>query len=324
MRINKDEYIYAVSRIRCKENKLLSSKNIDQMISMKDAQSVERYLTEQGWGTSGDYGHKDILLCEQDSLWELMRELVGDLSCFDFFRVQNDFHNLKASIKAVYSDIDPEFMFLSGSVLSPLDIYSAVKSKEYSELPEFLSSVAQEAMSILLKTGDGQLCDAIIDKACLNEVERLGNNSGDALIRRYCEVFVAAGNIKIAVRGAKLLKSADFLLRSMADCESLDVKLLASSAARGFDEVCSYLSATDYKDSVSYIKESLSAFEKWCDNYIINLMKTQKSEPFSIGPLVAYIIAKQTEIKAVRLILTAKLNALDDGVIRERVREMYV
>lgn len=53
-------------------------------------------------------------------------------------------------------------------------------------------------------------------------------------------------------------------------------------------------------------------------------IKPQKWEPFSIGPLAAYIIARDNEIKAVRLILSAKLNALDSEAIKERLRDMYV
>ena len=122
----------------------------------------------------------------------------------------------------------------------------------------------------------------------------------------------------------KLRKSADFIIDSMAECESINSKALAFSALKGIEEICSYLSSTDYKAAIPAISESLSAFEKWCDNYIISKMRESKSDPFSIGPLVAYIIAKETEIKAVRLILTAKINELDESVIRERIRDMYV
>lgn len=323
MVIQRDEYIYAVARIRCKESKLLSSKNIEQLISMKDSQSVERYLRDNGWGSVTD-DKSDLLLSEQNNLWKLMKELVGDLSSFDFLRIQNDYQNLKASIKSVYTGTSPDGLFLAGSVYDPYSIYESIKTREYKELPDFLRDTAQEAMNTLLRTGDGQLCDSIIDKACLAYVYSLGKNSPSKLIKEYCELYVASGNIKIAVRGSKLHKNADFLLQSMAECDTLNIRTLSLSALKGFDEICSYLSSTDYKNSVVYIKESLTAFEKWCDNYIMDLMKTQKADPFSIGPLVAYVIAKQTEIKAVRLIITAKQNLLSDSIIRERIREMYV
>lgn len=318
------EYIYAVARIRCKESKLLSVNNLEQLISMKDYQSVVRYLKDMGWGNSADSSDEELLLSEQENMWIFMKEIVGDLSVFDFLRIQNDFHNLKASVKAVYTDTSAGHLFLSGGAFEPELIYNSVKNKEYNNLPEFLSVCAQEAMNVILKTGDGQLCDALIDKACLTCVGDFAKTADNELIRKYCELFVVSVNIKIAVRCAKLKKSADFVSRCMAECETLDVKALSKASAKGFDEISDYLLTTDYKNGVGYIKESLPAFEKWCDNYIMDLMRSQKSEPFSIGPLVAYVIAKLTELKAVRLILTAKTNYLPDSVIRERIREMYV
>ncbi|MBQ4568921.1 MAG: V-type ATPase subunit [Ruminococcus sp.] len=319
-----EDYIYAVARIRCKEGKLFSSKNLEQMISMKDAQSVKRYLSENGWSLSSGAEDSDALTEEEKSVWVLMKDLVGDLSCFDFLRVQSDFQNLKACIKSVYSACDPTPMFVQGGTVDPAIIYKSVSDKSYGDLPDYLSGAADEAMSTLLRTGDGQLCDILIDKACLNKVYSLGKVSADEIIREYCEVFVASANIRMAVRGVKLCKSADFFMRTMAECDSLNLKSLAVAAAKGFDEICSYLSSTDYKSAVSSIKDSLTSFEKWCDNYIMQKLRSQKSDPFSIGPLVAYIIARQTEIKAVRLILTAKINDLEDSIIRERIRDMYV
>ena len=72
------------------------------------------------------------------------------------------------------------------------------------------------------------------------------------------------------------------------------------------------------------MRESPSAFERWCDNRIIETMQPQKYNAFSVGPLIAYVIARENEIKTVRIILTGKQNDLPEESIRERVREMYV
>ena len=90
------------------------------------------------------------------------------------------------------------------------------------------------------------------------------------------------------------------------------------------DEICSYLSSTTYKSAVDALKKSPTAFEKYCDDLLTDKMKSQKWEPFTIGPLIAYIIARENEIKAVRIILSAKLNSLDNEIVKERLREMYV
>ena len=43
-----------------------------------------------------------------------------------------------------------------------------------------------------------------------------------------------------------------------------------------------------------------------------------------MGPVIAWSIAREMEIKTVRIILTGKANGLTDEAIRERMRETYV
>ena len=45
---------------------------------------------------------------------------------------------------------------------------------------------------------------------------------------------------------------------------------------------------------------------------MIETIKPQKYNPFTAGPLVAYVLAKENEIKTVRIILTARLNGLEE------------
>lgn len=321
-----EDYIYAVSRIRVKETKLLSEKHIEQMLSLPDKDSVLRFLSERGWGSDKIHtsASDDIISTENSKLWELMKELNKDLSDFDFLRIQNDYHNIKASVKAVYTDSEPERFFLGGSVYDPMMLYNHIKKAEYSSLPEEFQSVSEEAHKALLKTGDGQLCDMIIDKVAMNAVYEYGKKNSCLLVKTYCEMYVASANIKIAIRGARLMKSYDFMLGSMCPCDSIDIEKLAKEASKGFDDVVSYLMTTDYRSAVDNIKASLSSFEKWCDNRIIAMSKESKADPFTIAPLVAYILAKQNELRAVGLILTAKENSLDSTLVRERIRDMYV
>lgn len=69
---------------------------------------------------------------------------------------------------------------------------------------------------------------------------------------------------------------------------------------------------------------SMSEFEKWTDNKIMDLIKSQKSNPFTVAPIFSYILAKQNELKAVQIILSGKKNTLPDELIRERIRDLYV
>ncbi len=321
----KADYTYAVARIRSMELKLFSAKDIDDLLSLSDYDSCIRYLNEKGWGDeSNSLSGDEILSFERKKIWQLMNELVKEENTFDIFLVQNDFHNLKVTIKAITRNVDPKNMFVQFGKVSGEKIYEAVENRKYSHLPEYLQNIAKTSLETLLQTSDGQLCDILIDKACLETVYKIGQNSDNEIIKLYSELFVASSNIKTAVRCAKTGKSLSFIKQALADCNSINCNALAVSSSKGLEEVCNYLSSTTYKTAVEALKKSPSSFEKYCDDLLTNKMQSQKWEPFTIGPLIAYIIARENEIKAVRLILSAKLNSLDMQIIKERLRKMYV
>ncbi len=320
----KADYTYAVARIRSMELKLFSSKELDTLISLPDYESCIRFINEKGWGKDNDRSADDILLTERKRIWELMNELVKNDHSLDIFLVQNDFHNLKVAIKSITRAVKPDNMYSQFGTVAGDKIYESVESRKYSHLPEYLQTVAKEAMETVLQTSDGQLCDIMVDKACLETVYKLGQANENDIIKLYSELFVASADIKIAVRCAKTEKSINFLNQALAECSSLNIRALSNAASKGIDEVCNYLQTTTYKNAVDALKTSPSSFEKYCDDLLTDKMKSQKWEPFTIGPLIAYIIARENEIKAVRIILSAKLNSLDINIVKERLREMYV
>ncbi|MBK6087803.1 V0D/AC39 family V-type ATPase subunit [Ruminococcus difficilis] len=318
------DFTYAVARIRFRETKLLSDTDLNALLMSSDVDAVMRLLRDKGWGDNTDCRPEELLALEENKLWEFINETVDDISVLNFLLIPNDYHNLKVILKCITRDQEPDSMLIEDSVEDAKTIYKAIKSREYGDLPEYMQEVAQDAMTTLLQTSDGQLCDIIVDKACMEHVYRLGKESKSDIIRLYCELFVVAADIKIAIRCANTKKKLDFIRRALAECDTLDVERLAQAACEGKDEVIAYLGTTEYRSAVDAIETSMSAFEKWCDDYMTNAMKPQKWEPFGIGPVVAYIIARQNEIKAVRMILSAKLNNLSENTIKERLRDMYV
>ena len=319
------QYAFGVARIRSKELSLLNAQELEQLLSAKNEEECLSMLRSRGWGDAKDYSHPEqILEAEREKTWVLLRELLDDLSVFFVFLYPNDYHNLKAAIKAIYSDSDTEQIFLSGGTVDSQTILQAIRERDYSLLPEPMREPAQVAFDTLLHTGDGQLCDFILDRASLLAVYRAGKASKNELIREYAELTVASTDIKIAVRSCATGKSLQVILRALAPCDSIDVKELAQAAAQGQDKILEYLRSTGYADAEEPLKESVSAFERWCDNRIMRAIRPQKYNPLTIGPLAAYLLARESEIRAVRMILSAKRNHLPEQSVRERLRESYV
>lgn len=321
------KYTYAVARIRALETGLFTSSVIEQLLACDTEQQCLQLIQEKGWGDADTPLNAEAILSrEQEKIWETIRELGVDMSVFDVLSYPNLFHNLKAAVKDACTQEDGRTMniYYEDTAIPADEMLEIIRSKDFSRLPENMAAAARDAYETLLHTRDGQLCDVIIDKAALEAIYEAGKAAKDSIIRDYAESVVAVADIKIAVRAQKTAKSIDFMKRAMAPCQSLNVDQLARSAVSGMDAITEYLAGTAYAEGAAAIAQSPSAFERWCDNRMMETMQSQKYEAFSVGPLVAYILARENEIKTVRIILSGKQNGFSNDSIRERVREMYV
>jgi len=319
-----NQYLYAVARIRSKELGLLSKSDIEQLMGCKSEKECMNYLADKGWGRMENESAEQMLAAEREKTWELIGELVDDMSVFNTFLYSNDFHNLKAAIKQVYTDSAQDAIYISHGTIEPAVIQEAISKKEFDRLPDYMRASAAEAYQVMMQTGDSQLCDIIIDRAALDTILQKSKESGNEVLAEYGELKVAAANINIVIRSIKTGKDKAFMERAIAECASLNKDELINAAMEGIEAVYEYLSATKYAEAVNAIKESPSAFERWCDNLIIRHISPQKYNPFTLSPLVAYIIARDNEIKTVRIILSGKRNEIPDSKVRERLRDMYV
>ncbi|MDD6232041.1 MAG: V-type ATPase subunit [Frisingicoccus sp.] len=322
--MSKTQYTYAVARIRALEVSLFSASVIEQLLACRDYDSCLRFLQEKGWGGDAAPDADRILAREEQKIWETVREMHVDLSVFNVLYYPNWFHNLKAAVKAVCTGRENGNIFYKETPVSGDEMMRIIKERDYRALPVNMQKAAEEAVETLLHSGDGQLCDIIIDRACMEAIREAGHLAEDSVIKDYAEETVAITNIKIGIRAARTAKSLEFMKRAMTPCERINVDRLAQAALSGEDTFIEYLSGNGYSEAAEALKASLSAFERWCDNRIIEIIKPQKMNPFSVGPLVAYVIARENEIKTVRIILTCRQNGLSTEAIRERIREMYV
>ena len=306
---------------------MFSNAMMEQLISCKSYDEALHFLADKGWGGSEDYSDAEALLAaEKKKTWELIGEMVEDMSVFDVMRITDDFHNLKAAIKLIYtnSKLPPERLFLNGGRLDAGALLRHVRAKEFGHLPGRMATAGQEAYDVLTQTGDGQLCDIILDRAALEDILAAGKDSGNEVLWEYALLSVVAADIKIAVRSGQTGKSLDFVRRALAPCPALNTDALAHAAVAGPEAVVEYLAQSEFSEAAGALQESPAAFERWCDNLIIRHLQTQKSNPFTVGPLAAFILARENEIKCVRMVLSGKLNNLPESTIRERMREMYV
>ena len=67
----------------------------------------------------------------------------------------------------------------------------------------------------------------------------------------------------------------------------------------------------------------MSLLEKEADDYVMELFRKHRYEIFTIAPMIGYLLAKEREAQAVRILMVAKENGLPIDMVKERLREQY-
>ena len=324
-----EEYIYQSVSVHICEKDMLDEKDVEDLAAAADMEEAYSILGEKGWAVpdltvSG--ADADRLLAEEENrVWDLVESLLGDLAPLNTLRCGNDYHNLKAAVKLAYKDdgAEPERCFLKG-VTDAAKILEAAKAHDFSSLPPDMAEAGKQAYETLSHTGNGQLSDMIIDKAALIAIGKAGSETKSCLMQEYAKLTVDGANIKSAVRCCIMGKQRDFTELAIAPAGTLDAEALIKAAAEDMESIFDYLSYTEYSGAVDSLRQGVAAFERWCENRMIEVIRPQRDEFFSIDPMAAYILARLSELRMVKLILAAKINSLDMSVISERLCETYV
>ncbi len=318
------DYTYGVARIRALESGLLTDEAVDQLLHLRTFEEGLQFLKDRGWGNGNDSLTLDEMMAvEKEKTYRVLEEIVDEPEEYAILTLQDLYHNLKAAVKQVCTGQETANVFIEGVGAEPEFLKECIREGNYERLPKGMAEPAKEATEILLRTGDGQLCDLVIDRAALNAMKEAGRTSENELIQKYADIQVAVADIKIAVRGVKSGKDERFLDNALVSCAGISISELKAASVNGLDAVCSYLESAGYQGGVEALKISASVFECWCDNLVIEEMKSQKYKAFTIGPIIAYAVARFHEMKTAKLILLGKQNGFEEEFIKERVRRMY-
>ena len=321
--IKDTDYAYADARLKANENKLLTTSDIETLVSCRSVKDCYDFLAAKGWKLDETVGLTEALKQQNQELWQLLTESVPDKSVLDVLTVCNDYFNVKAALKASFVGTEADRLFVYPTSVDLEMLQTSVKRHDFDALGERMGNAAREAYQAALTSESGQAADIIIDRAALDALSARSKESQCGLAEDIARLLCTFSDIKTAYRSARTGKSASFLEKAISDGGALDRKTLIEKSEKGENELLDYLQKTDYKKAASLLSKSTVEFEKYCDDAVIEEAKKAKYCFLGFEPVLAFYYAKQAELKCVRIIIGAKQNGLSEEAVRERVRALY-
>lgn len=332
-----DEMLFTqvIPRLRVLETRLLDKSKIDRMKDASSTEEVLKILGETSYAASLNAMKKpedyEIVLTEElKKLYQLMYELTPEKKIIDLFSLKYDYHNIKVLIKEKCSGKDFHNMLIHVGTIPAEKLSVYIKNDDYRDVAALQREAIEKAQSDYQETKDSQRIDLILDKYMYKDMLKRAEELSDVFLIKLTKNNIDLTNMKTFLRVKKQKKGRDFLYEALLDGGMIDKDIFLNSLNDSVDNLVNRLSYTDYhkimKDGLEDYdkKENIAGFERLSDDFLMNIIKDTKLISFGPEPMAAYIIAKETEIKLLRIIMVSKLNNIPSEVLGERLRDSYV
>lgn len=332
--MNRMDYGRSVVTVRVLEKKLLTKNKLDRMIEAETPEEVLKLLgeTEYSQNMSDVHNAEDyekILKRETERVFSLIRELSNDKEIVDILSLKYDYHNLKVLLKGKLAEKDFTDMIMDAGTEKADKLKVKFDTRNYNELPEEFIQAINEVEEDFYENKDPQRIDIIVDKYYYKNLLRIARKINVPIITDYVEGLIDFQNMITLFRVKKQNRDMKFLEEVIHEGGTISKDKIISSINDTTEAIVNKFR----KERIGiYLIRGIEAYgetgrlselEKISDNYLMELNKDSKYIVFGPEPLFTYLIAKEREINAIRMIMVSKINNIGTDKIKERLRDTY-
>ena len=306
--MNRNDFILPVSMIKVQEKKLLNEDRLIKMLETNSFKEILRILNDTDYSysiatTMQDDEYEKIINGELERVFKFTREISkNNQEIVDLAALKYEYQNLKLLLKD------------KGNILDVYNISTGIIDKE-----EIMNNFNE-----VKKYKDFKEACIKLDKMYFKHLLKLANSTNIPLFIDYAKISIDRYNIVTFLRLKKQNRNVDYLDDILVDGGSISKEeLIKVYFNNTYLLLFKKKIVTKTWDTFEKNGDILE-IEKIFDNMIISLAKEYKYITIGPEPIFTYIIAKEYELKALRLILSAKLNDIDIELVKSRLRGVYV
>ena len=330
--IKDTDYLFLSTRVRTLERNMLTRDKMERMLEARSVEDAMRVLAECGYPEPTEELNMDtvgaLIAQERNQVFADLYSYAPDPALIDVFRVKYDYNNAKVLLKAEATKTQAEHLLVPLGRVDTRELAEAIHTGELQDLPPMLQLACQQAREILSTTHNPQQADFVMDRVYFEDMTQLAQQTGSAFLQGYVRISVDVANLRSIVRTLRLGKSAEFLEGVLFSGGNTDRRGILTGVTSGasMEDLFQLLALSEaaHAGNAAMRGESLTQFERACDNAIVAYLRTAKYVPFGDAPVVAYLAAKDLEFTAIRIIMAGRLAGLSAEAIEERLRDSYV
>ncbi|MGC1120970.1 MAG: V-type ATPase subunit [Candidatus Methanofastidiosia archaeon] len=317
------KYAYSFGRVKALEAALIDKAQFKRMAEAPTAVEAAKILSETAYADleGADVPTMEKVLQEElRRVYDLAQHISPRKEITDVLQMKYDFHNAKVLLKAEVASREPAYLVPLG-IVEIENLKKAFKER-IKDLPVPLARAVEKARLRYEETGDTQIIDFVMDSEYVQTLLEYSEES--SFLREFFQMKIDLENIRNFVRCQRF--GVDFALVYL-EGSTIDLKTFETSRGESLETLLHAVQTRSYsqvvEEGLKQYEETqqLTLYEKLTEDFLIEYVKRAKMVTLGIEPLLGYILAKEREVKQIRLILLGKLKGVD---IEKRMSDPYV
>ena len=311
------DYLYASARIRAVQARKDWHKELDRLLALPDADSVEKALCEE----TADA--KDATVYLMQEAFATVTESVPDPALLLFLRYLYDGHNLKVLEKCRRKGTDPTPLLIDLGSVSARTLQTVSENELQALLPPHLAAAVPQAREAFDKTGNPREIDFILDRAVFCDMAAAA--APVPLSAAWVTAKAELTDLLICYRLIRMggTLGRNLLTRAAIGVGRFDEQTLLAMYDGGEDAFLERVFLTPY-GGIFEKNISFSEAERRAQAYLCALVKRKSAVTFGPEIPIAYLLDLQALTADLRILLAGKAAGLDPATVRSRMRSSYV
>ncbi|MHC5060760.1 MAG: V-type ATPase subunit [Planctomycetota bacterium] len=321
-------YMFSSAKVRVLESMMLERGVLLDMANAEDFEAALEMLSGSEYALSGRAaGSSEVekmLLERRRAARELFVDLMLDDEYVQVLSAREDFANMRLAVRRVVTEKPIGLDYSDEGSVSAEEFEDVFEQENYSRFPDYMQEAVEAAILGYYQNKDIRRIDYEIDRVEAGYDLKRAGQIGSVFLESLFRTRVDLANIRTMLR----LKLSDQRGREFfLPGGFVETDRLVHCSDIGYEAIAPLFYATPYHavvdSGVSYLSSegSFLHLERSCQDHMMGFLKTTTAITAGPQPVVAYLLMKENEIRAVRMVLACKKNRMDTKFILDRLGE---
>lgn len=325
-------YLYSIGRVRELEKRLLSETNLDRILDADEPLAILRSIAF--FKVAEDHEHSEHLheafRLERSYNRRQLRELVVDSPLEDVFLLPYDVDNIKLFLKGkLTGHDDAKALEVEEGLFSKSELLDAIFNAVPGRIPPKILEAIDAAAEHFGSNSQFAVVDALLDRSLRTVQLTIARRERNGFLTDYLQRLSDICNISLVVRRKHHRLGREGLNELLYESGTLAPSFFERVYDGGWESLAAAFKSTDYAKLLTQIlpevtrKSFLPMLDAACDGFLLESLRRAKYVAQGAAPLLAFYLAREHELKLVRMLLAGKIFNMPQEQLRWRVREIY-